>query len=524
MSYSPWVSRRKLIAAAAVVAVAAGAVFSQAVGSSASADDTPLQTQLDQLLTNSAYTGSQVDLVVRDATTGETLYNRNGGNRLMPASNTKFFSSTAALAVLGPSFRFHTDVLASAPVKNGKLKGNLYLKGYGDPTTLEADYIALAKQLKTAGVTRVGGDLIADDFYFDHVRLGDGWAGDDESSYYSAQISALTLAPNNDLDSGTAIIETLPGAAAGDPVKLNTVPANDVLKVVNTATTGATGSASTLVVEREHGTNTVRVSGSFPLGAAKSSKWVTVWEPELYAADVFRRALTAEGITVSGRIKNAATPAGATVLAKDESMTVGELMNPFMKLSNNMHAEHLVKTMGAVKKGQGTWSAGLSVVNEYVKSKGVDTSSIRLSDGSGLARKVNVTANSISTLLLAVQTEPWFQQWYAALPIAGNPDRFTGGTLSARMRNTPAANNLHGKTGSLTGATALSGYVTNKDGRKLVFSMLSNNYITSPRPVEDQVGVLLASWSDQTPPAAAIAPESRQSTQPVCESEWVKAC
>lgn len=524
MRYSSWVSRRKLIAAAAVLAVAAGALVSQSVGSTASADETPLQTQLDKLLTNSAFTGSQVDLVVRDATTGDTLYNRNGGNRLMPASNTKLFTSAAALGVLGPAYKFHTDVLATAPVKNGKLRGDLYLKGYGDPTTLQADYVALAKQLKAAGVQRVDGHLVADDSYFDHVRLGDGWAGDDESSYYSAQISALTLAPNTDYDSGTAIVETLPGAAAGDPVKLTMVPANGVLKIVNTATTGATGSTSTLVVEREHGTNTVRVSGSFPLGAAKSTKWVTVWDPQLYAADVFRRALAAEGIVVLGRTKGAVTPAGATVLAKDESMTVGELMTPFMKLSNNMHAEHLVKAMGAVVKGQGTWPAGLAVVTDYAKSKGVDTSTIRVSDGSGLGRKVNITSNAITTLLLAVQQEPWFQQWYSALPIAGNPDRFVGGTLTSRMRNTPAANNLHGKTGSLTGATALSGYVTTKDGRKLVFSMVSNNYLTTPRPVEDSVGVLLASWTDQAPPAAAIAPESRQSTQPVCESEWVKAC
>ncbi|GAB3926157.1 hypothetical protein GCM10029976_020410 [Kribbella albertanoniae] len=301
------------------------------------------------------------------------------------------------------------------------------------------------------------------------------------------------------------------------------VPANGVLKIVNTATTGATGSANTLVVVREHGTNTVRVSGSFPLGAAKSTKWVTVWEPQLYAADVFRRALAAEGIKVLGRTKGATTPTGAAVLAKDESMTVGELMTPFMKLSNNMHAEHLVKAMGAAVKGQGTWPAGLAVVTDYAKSKGVDTSTIRINDGSGLARKVNLTSNAITTLLLAVQQEPWFQQWYSALPIAGNPDRFIGGTLASRMRNTPAANNLHAKTGTLTGATALSGYVTTKDGRKLVFSMISNNYLTTPRPVEDAVGVLLASWSDQTPPAAAAVPENRRSTQPVCESEWVKA-
>jgi D-alanyl-D-alanine carboxypeptidase/D-alanyl-D-alanine-endopeptidase (penicillin-binding protein 4) len=112
------------------------------------------------------------------------------------------------------------------------------------------------------------------------------------------------------------------------------------------------------------------------------------------------------------------------------------------------------------------------------------------------------------------------------LPIAGNPDRFTGGTLRSRMANTPAANNLHGKTGSLTGVTALSGYVSTKDGRKLVFSMISNNYLISPRAVEDAVGVTLASWSDQAP-VAAIRPDIRRSAQPAeeaCGSDWVKAC
>ena len=107
-----------------------------------------------------------------------------------------------------------------------------------------------------------------------------------------------------------------------------------------------------------------------------------------------------------------------------------------------------------------------------------------------------VRAQDLTDLLVAVRDEPWFDTWYDALPIAGNPDRFTGGTLRSRMRNTAAANNLHGKTGSQTGVTALSGYVTNADGRELVFSMISNNYLTSPRSLEDALGVILASWSE----------------------------
>ena len=522
MSRLPKVSGRGLVATVAAVAAAVGGVVTQSAGAPTAVQQTALQQRLDGLLNDSRYDGSQVALVVRDATTGETLYDRNGGQRMLPASNAKLFTSTAAMHVLGPSYRFHTDVLATAPVRGGEVRSDLYLKGYGDPTALESDYAGLAKQLKAAGVRRVDGDLIADDTYFDHVRLGDSWAWDDEPFYYSAQISALTLAPDTDYDSGTAIVESRPGAAAGAPVKLTLVPANGVLKLVSTATTGPAGSANTLSIEREHGTNVVHVTGSVPLGASVGQEWVTVWEPELYAADVFRRALAAQGIRVDGRIKNAATPAVAKQLARDESMTVGELMTPFLKLSNNMHAETLVKAMGAVAQADGTWPTGLGVVTDYAKTLGVDTSTIRLSDGSGLSRKDNVTADSITDVLIGARQEPWWQQWYDALPIAGNPERFVGGTLRTRMLNTPAANNLHGKTGSLTGVTALSGYVTTADGRKLVFSMLSNNYLTSPRSIEDAVGVTLASWSDQAA-AAAVSPNVK-SAQPTCELEWDKAC
>ncbi|TDU86784.1 D-alanyl-D-alanine carboxypeptidase/D-alanyl-D-alanine-endopeptidase (penicillin-binding protein 4) [Kribbella voronezhensis] len=523
MKFLPRVSSRGLVAVAAAVAATAGLV-TQSVGAPAPAavQATPLQQQLDTLLQDPRYDGSQVGLVVRDATTGETLYDHDGGSRLLPASNTKLFSSTAAMHTLGADYRFHTDALATAQVTAGKLRGNLYLKGFGDPTSLESDYVGLAQQLAKAGIRRIDGDLIADDTYFDKVRLGDSWAWDDEPFYYSAQISALTLAPNTDYDSGTAIVESRPGATVGAPVNLTLVPANDVIKLVNTATTGAAGSANTLTIERDHGTNIVRVTGSVPAGAAVGQEWVTVWEPELYAADVFRRALTAQGIKVVGHLRTSATPATARRLARDESMTVGELMTPFLKLSNNMHAETLVKAMGAVAAASGSWSAGLDVVTDYAQSVGVDTSKIRLSDGSGLSRKVNVTAKSVTDILLAAQHEPWFQQWYDALPIAGNPNRFVGGTLRSRMANTPAANNLHGKTGSLTGVTALSGYVTTKDGRKLVFSMISNNYLSSPRSVEDAVGVLLASWTDQAA-VTAIKPSLSRTAADTC-GEWVKAC
>ena len=512
-----------LAGAGPVESVFTGSSAPQAGSAAQAVQATGLTQQLDTLLTNPAFTGSQVELVVRDAATGELLYDRNGGNRLLPASNEKLFTSAAAMDTLGPSFRFHTDAMTKAPVTGGRLRGDLYLKGYGDPTTLASDYARIAQQVRASGVRRVDGDIVADDTYFDAVRLGDSWAWDDEPFYYNAQISALTVAPNTDYDSGTAIVQHGPGSAVGAPAKLTLIPRTSVIKLRGTVTTGPAGSEDTFSMERRHGSNVVDVSGSIPAGSAPALDWTTVWEPTTYAADVFRRALRDAGVEVRGTIGRGATPAGTRLLGRDTSMTLGEIMTPFLKLSNNMHAETLVKTMGAVKAGSGSWGAGLDVVTDWAATAGVDTGTIRLSDGSGLSRKDNVTGDAVTDVLVAARTKPWFQQWYDALPIAGNPDRFVGGTLRSRMAGTPAANNVHAKTGSLTGVTALSGYVTDADGRALVFSMISNNYLTSPRSVEDAVAVTLASYTTSgTAARAAVAPKAATADTP--EHCYVKAC
>lgn len=500
-------------------------VLSTAQQPAAAAED-GLAEQLDALLADPRYNGSQVGLVVRDANTGDVLYDRDSDDRLLPASNMKILTSAAAMEQLGPDFKFHTDALATAPVNDGDLRGDLYLKGFGDPTTLASDYAALAADVKAAGITEIGGDIVADDSYFDSVRLGDSWAWDDEQFLYAAQVSALTAAPDTDYDSGTVIVRTKPGAAAGEPATLNVVPETSAVRLEGTVTTGAPGSASTLKIEREHGTNTIKVGGSVPAGSATRSTWATVWEPTTYAADLFRRALAAAGVKLDGKVVTGRTPDEARRVARDESMPLGELLTPFLKLSNNLHAETLTKTLGKEKAGAGTWSAGLGVIAAHAKSAGADTATIRLSDGSGLTRKNNLTADAVSDVLVAAAKEPWFEQWYDALPIAGNPDRFVGGTLRARMLNTPAANNVHAKTGSLTGVTALSGYVTDADGRELVFSMISNNYITTPRPVEDAVAVTLASYTQDGTPAA-VRPERsgvRDDSGAELECSWVKAC
>ncbi|TDD40525.1 D-alanyl-D-alanine carboxypeptidase/D-alanyl-D-alanine-endopeptidase [Actinomadura sp. KC06] len=443
-----------------------------------------LKSDLDAILKDPRLKGAKVGVVVREARSGRVLYDRNGGEKAMPASNNKLTTSAAAFGILGAEYRFRTTVSAKS--------GNLYLKGTGDTTMRAADYDRLAASVAGKGVREVKGDLVADDTWFDADRVPDGWEPADLQYAYAGQTSALTVSPNADFDAGSIEV-TVAATRPGRPVRVGLRPATGVVKIDNRAVTGAAGSASTLAVTRRNGSNTIKITGRHPAGAPRAGVLRTVAGPTLYAADVFRRALKAHGVRVAGRTERGRTPAGAKTIATRTSMPLSQLAKPFMKLSNNVMAETLVKAIGRKVRGKGTWAAGLPAVTAYAGRLGVDTSQITMTDGSGLARSNRTTAMQLSTLLRNAREQAWFPAWHASLPVAGKPDRLVGGTLSKRMRGTPAEGNVHAKTGTLTGVTALSGYVQGPDGRPLVFSSVFNGYSGSaPKDIEDEIAVRLA--------------------------------
>ncbi|GHJ36469.1 D-alanyl-D-alanine carboxypeptidase DacC [Streptomyces sp. TS71-3] len=497
----PWIR-------ALAAALTLGALVWAVPSAGAAGDGSGLPEALDGILADARMAGGAESVVVADAKSGDVIYQHAAGDRLMPASNTKLLTSAAAMALLGPGYRFPTDVLTGGSRHGSVLAGDLYLRGTGDPTILAGDYDALAARLADTGIRRVTGKLVADDTRFDDQRLGRSWAADDEASYYSAQISALSLAPNTDYDTGTVIANIAPGAAPGDPAKVTLTPPNHYVHLHVTATTAPAGDGGGVTVDRAHGTNDITVAGTVPVGADPDMEWVSVWNPTGYAAAVFRDALARHGIRVTGPTSlGGATPDGAEPLATHDSMPLKDLLIPFLKLSNNMHAEILTKAMGVKAAGRGTWADGLAAINGYVKGLGIDTGQFRQVDGSGLSRMDVVPANVFAELLSAVRAEPWFADWYRALPVACDPDRFVGGTLRSRMCGTPAALNARGKTGSLTGADTLTGYVTDAGGRELVYSVLLNNYLAEDvDDIEDAVVVTLASSSAGN--AVPVAPRS----------------
>lgn len=460
----------------------------------AKATDAALQSKLASVLATSRVTQASVGVVVADSASGTQLYGRSATTALKPASNMKLLTAAATLDLLGPTSTFSTAVYSPAAPVDGAVS-TLYLRGHGDPTLREADLIALAAQVKNAGVTKVG-KVIGDGSFFDGDRYHDSWDPVDYNNSYAAQISGLTLSPSSAYAVGTVQVTYRPGSGTSRKAELGLVPARAAgyVRLVNKTTTTAAGTGASISVRRTRGTNTITVSGRVALKRSLVKRTVTIDDPARYTAHVFTRVLRAAGVTVTASPGTGRTPAGRVQVASDSSVPVSRMVTLLMKPSNNGMTEHLIKTLGRVGDKPGTWRAGAAAVRTWLATTQSVPSSVVLVDGSGLARRNRLTARMLDRVLQYAQTRAWFGTFYDALPVAGNADPAIGGTLATRMIGTAAQNNLRAKTGTLRGVTALSGYVTDKSGRRYTFSMLGTYPTYSPRIVFDKVGVTLAGW------------------------------
>ena len=306
----------------------------------------------------------------------------------------------------------------------------------------------------------------------------------------------MTVAPNTDFDAGSVLVTAKAPLHVGSPVGVEIYPPTDYLQLNNRAVSGPGNSYG---INRRHGTNLLQLSGAVAPGR-QSQQLISVWEPTQLVANLFEQALAQQGIKVLGRrVMGGASPAGVAVLAEHQSAPLQELIVPLLKLSNNAMSEAVLKAMGRQTASSGTAAAGAVAVADFLKRQGLDTSAVSQVDGSGLSRRNLVSSQTLTDLLLAASKQPWFDAWYNALPVAGNADRMTGGSLGYRLRGTAAENNLHAKTGSMAGVSSLSGYITDAHGRKLVFAMLTNNYVVAGaqvKAVENRVAVALSRSDD----------------------------
>jgi serine-type D-Ala-D-Ala carboxypeptidase/endopeptidase (penicillin-binding protein 4) len=356
------------------------------------------------------------------------------------------------------------------------LEGDLVVVGSGDPTIGSRGgggatrvFEHWADRLRADGITAISGRIVADARAFDREPLGAGWAWDYLAEYYAAGVSALQF------NESTAEVVVRPGASPGVPAFVEVRPIESGLILDKRVTTVASGEPD-VELSRLHGSNRLVVQGTIAVGAKDAVRAATVDRPALYFARMLRSTLMAKGIRVAGEAVEfddayPTPPTAATrVLLSHRSAPLSEFARVLMKVSQNQYAETLLRTLGAADGG--TAAAGQKVVREVLDGWGVPPDAYILHDGSGLSRYNYLSAEMLVTVLRHLARDPRHRDPFVAALAVGGQD----GTIAGRFAGTPAAGNVHAKTGSIANVRALSGYVTTADGETLVFSVLANNF------------------------------------------------
>jgi serine-type D-Ala-D-Ala carboxypeptidase/endopeptidase (penicillin-binding protein 4) len=401
---------------------------------------TPLRATLDSIVTDSAFRGTIIGVLVVDAETRDTLYAHNAHTALVPASNTKIATGAVALAHLGPDYRFRTTFALRGNVRDGVLTGDLLVFGRGDPSVsqrLAGDPLAvlagIADSLRARGVTRIDGRLVHAGDAFPGPPWGIGWQINYLGADYGAGIDELVF------NEGRVFVPEHP--TGGDTT---TAPA-------------ATHPA-----------------------------------PEYMAA--LRFGLQGRGVAVSGPTERDST---AVVSASDITF---DLLSPPLSVilpameqpSQNQIAELVFRTLALEATGAGSDTAAARIVNGQLAAWGADTMQFVLNDGSGLSRHNLMSPATVVRILLTMRGRDDFQHFYWSLPGVGRQ-----GTVRTWLHGTRASEVVRGKTGALNLVRAFSGYATSIEGRPIVFSFISNHHLTGTPRVTSAIQVMLRALTEQ---------------------------
>jgi D-alanyl-D-alanine carboxypeptidase/D-alanyl-D-alanine-endopeptidase (penicillin-binding protein 4) len=390
----------------------------------------------------------------------------------------KVVTVAAAAATLGWDRTFRTTVLATGPVEHGILKGDLVVVGSGDPSLGgppaldQGVFETWAANLRASGISAIDGRIIGDSRAFEGSGLGRGWMWDELDASYATPVSALSFNEN------TVVVTVKPGVAAGDFAAVESRPGGHGLVIENTARTVEKTAKAAISLDRAPGSAVLRVSGTMPAGAAPLVRTVSVESPTMLAVGALRQVLSTRGIPVSGDavdIRVLPMPpdlSSSRTLFVHQSPSLAQIGKVTLKVSQNLYADTLLRLVGCGDAQPCSVRAGIDAVSGVLNNWGIAPGSYVMADGSGLSRYNYLTPELLVTILTRMSADQRLRAAFLdALPVAG-----VDGTIAGRMRDTKAQGNARAKTGSISNARALSGYVTSADGEPLVFSIIANNF------------------------------------------------
>lgn len=382
--------------------------------------------------------GTKMAILIYNPLTQDTIVSINHTQSMIPASNTKLFTTATALELMGGDYLISTKIFADDDdLSEGNIDGNIYIKGFGNSTFTSEDLEELVNQLYMAGLRKITGKVIGDDTYFDNVYLRDDWISEERANVKLPPISALVIDRNR-----------------------------------------------TVVRKKRKG----RYRNYF----------VNVEKPPLFAAKELREKLIAYGIEVSGGTIFGQTPEDAIPLL-ESSIELRKLIAEINKNSDNFYAECLFKTLGAIYSGQqGNSFFSTQAILNYIDEIGIYSDGTKIVDGSGISRFDQVTAGAIVGLLEKIYFNiNQFEDFYNSLSIAG-----FDGTLKKRMIGSAAENNFRGKTGTLNGVSSISGYVTTAEDDDIIVCMMfefTRGGASKYKRIQDRVIETIARWQNKNP-------------------------
>lgn len=426
-----------------------------------------LRGALDDLVGAEALAGGRVGVVVADAATGTVLVEHASDRGFATASNMKLLSAAVALHTLGPDFRARTELVQRGEIEAGVLRGDLVLRGHGDPTLGEdgAGLEVLVAAVRRAGIRRVAGRVIGDGSFLGGENRGHGWQWDYLDADYAAPFGGLCMAGN------VVRVRVRPGEQ-GALVECLPLAEPEPLVVV---TQGAAGSQQRLEVTRRLGEQRIEVRGAIAKGAREAVFRVAVGDPARFAAAVLVERLRRGGIEVVGAdLGIGAAP--EHLIGAHDSPTLAAIAVPLLTNSNNLYAEQVWRLAARHATGAGDTQSAARHSRAFFRAIGIDPHGMVLADGSGLSRRNLVRPHQIAELLLWVHDAPFGAAFRAALPRAGHT-----GTLRNRFAAGAARGRVRAKTGYISRVVCLSGYVPRPvvSAPPLVFCVMLNDFTCS---------------------------------------------
>ncbi len=425
----------------------------------------PLQEKLGGLLQDSCLTGARVGVHVLSLDNEEVLYDRRGEELFVPASNVKLFVSAAALRFLESDYVFKTDLHSDTSLSEGTLEGNLYLKGFGDPSLVSEELSKLVTSLRALGLRKVRENLVIDASYFSSPP----------SPPPSPTKTRAYLAPHGaaSLNFNAVAVYAEPGASPGQPPRVVLEPASPYFELLNRAKTVRGGKRKTLRVRREalSGSDRIIVEGNLPSGSPRELIWVSISNPAFYLGHTFVEFLQRGGISVEGEVRLGPVPPEAGLLFQHRSKSLASILWDMNKWSNNFMAQQILHVLGAeAGDPPGTVEKGVAVVESYLKRLGVSGENFEMADGSGLSRENRLSPGQLVKVLQDMYGDFRYRsEFVSSLSVMG-----VDGSTRDRLEDTRGERRVRVKTGSLKGVDTLSGYAVTGEGEVLAFSILMN--------------------------------------------------